>query len=55
MRRRLNLLLLALAMTAALFTTGCQSDDGIENQASRPWNSPKGWEGGFPSGLNEGR
>ena len=55
MSHRLTLFLFALAAAAALFTTGCQSDDGIENQASRPWNSPKGWEGGFPSGLNEGR
>lgn len=55
MRIRLSLFLLALFAVAALCTTGCQTDDGIENASSRPWNSPKGWEGGFPSGMTEGR
>ena len=27
--------------------TGCQSDDP-ENISVKPWNAPKGWEGGMP-------
>jgi hypothetical protein len=45
------LLLLALLV----FVSGCQTDDNTENASSRPWNTPKSWEGGFPTGLTEGR
>jgi len=33
---------------------GCATDDA-QNTSSRPWNSSEGWEGGFPSSLNQGR
>jgi len=49
------LLSLLLAAAAGLFFTGCVSDDSIENASSRPWNQPRGWEHGLPSGINEGR
>jgi hypothetical protein len=45
------LLLLALLV----FASGCQTDDNTENASARPWNTPKSWEGGFPTGLTEGR
>ena len=44
------LLLLALA---GLMLSGCASTD--ENLSERPWNSPKTWETGLPSNINEGR
>jgi hypothetical protein len=45
------LLLLALA---ALSGSGCATTE-TDNLSSRPWNSPRGWETGLPSMLNEGR
>lgn len=42
----LGLVLLALG--------GCKSAEP-ENMSSRPWNSPRGWEHGMPSMINEGR
>jgi hypothetical protein len=44
-------LLLALG---ALVLGGCSTTD-TENMSERPWNTPKSWETGFPSNLNEGR
>lgn len=44
-----NLALLALFCLLAVWVTGCATND--ENLAERPWNSPKGWEGGVPSNL----
>lgn len=42
-------------LAAGLFLlAGCASTEP-ENASSRPWNSPKGWETGLPSGLTEGR
>ena len=41
-------LLLLVALGAVLVSVGgCQSDDP-ENMSVRPWNAPKGWEGGMP-------
>lgn len=48
-----SMLLLVIAATSIVLT-GCTSPD-TENQASRPWGSPKGWEGGLPSSMTEGR
>jgi hypothetical protein len=47
-------LLLLLAIAAALVAGGCASTDS-ENMSSRPWNTPRQWESGFPSGLDERR
>ncbi len=44
---------LALLAGAALLS-GCQTTDP-DNLSARPWNSPKGWENGLPSGMMEGR
>lgn len=49
-RGALFLLLLGLASLIA----GCASTEP-DNESSRPWNTPKSWENGLPSGLYEGR
>ena len=51
----LRLLALLLLAAAALSLTGCATTDDTENASARPWNSPRGWEYGLPSGLTEGR
>lgn len=45
-------LVLLLACLALL--CGCASTEP-DNVSARPWNSPKGWENGLPSGMTEGR
>ena len=49
-----NLLFLVLLAAAVLSLAGCATTDS-ENLSDRPWNSPKGWETGLPSTINEGR
>ena len=44
---------LALIVLGALGLAGCASADS-ENLSERPWNSPKTWENGMPSSINEG-
>ena len=34
--------------------SGCATEDS-ENASERPWNQPKSWENGLPSGMTEGR
>ncbi len=43
-----------LLWLGVLLLTGCATTDG-ENISERPWNSPKTWESGLPSNINEGR
>jgi hypothetical protein len=38
-----------------LLSSGCATSTESENLSSRPWNTPKNWEGGMPSGMFEGR
>jgi hypothetical protein len=47
-------LLLLLGLLALLGAMGCASTDP-ENLSERPWNAPKMWENGLPSGMMEGR
>lgn len=52
---RLRMLFLMLAIIVVMIgASGCKTTES-ENLSERPWNSPKGWENGLPSGLNEGR
>ena len=52
---RLRHWLVAFALAAfGIGLTGCASSDP-DNYSGRPWNSPKSWEGGIPSGMTEGR
>jgi len=46
------LLVLACALLAVV---GCSTGDHADNVSERPWNNTQGWQGGLPSGLNEGR
>jgi len=55
MKTVFHLLLLAMVLFgAALAFTGCATTEP-ENLSERPWNSPRGWESGLPSSMNEGR
>ena len=47
-------LLAGLALGVWLLATGCATGEP-DNQSSRPWNSPKGWEGGVPGMLYDRR
>jgi len=49
-----KLLGILLLTVAALFLNGCATHDP-DNASARPWNSPKSWESGLPSGAFEGR
>jgi hypothetical protein len=42
---------LALLLAAAWGAAGCKTDEEATNEAVRPWNAPKGWETGVPSGM----
>jgi hypothetical protein len=56
MRFQWKRLLLALGLALlALGNNGCKTTGDDENLSARPWNSPRGWEHGLPSSLNEGR
>ncbi|MBI5386881.1 MAG: hypothetical protein HZA90_19585 [Verrucomicrobia bacterium] len=46
-----GLLLLALLAAAAFSGAGCKTHGEPENDASRPWNTPKSWEHGLPGGM----
>ena len=43
-----------LLLLAAVALSGCASTES-DNLSERPWNSPKSWETGLPSGMMEGR
>ena len=49
--RRLGFISLLLLMIGSF--AGCATDS--DNLSERPWNSPKTWETGLPSNINEGR
>ena len=49
-----GLLLLLLLAAAAIGFSGWASTES-DNVSVRPWDAPKSWEGGLPSGLMEGR
>ena len=44
---------LALALGGA-FLSGCKATED-EELSTRPWNTPKSWEHGLPTGMYEGR
>jgi hypothetical protein len=50
-----RLLLLLVCGLSILGFSGCATNDDGDNASVRPWNAPKNWEGGLPSGLMEGR
>jgi hypothetical protein len=51
-RRRLaRWFALALACAAGGLLDGCKTTAEPENEAMTPWNRPKTWETGLPSGM----
>ncbi len=50
-----TLLFLLLLAVATGLTACATTDEDTDNASVRPWNSPKGWENGLPSNMNEGR
>jgi hypothetical protein len=46
---------LVLLGFALLGLGGCATNEDSENASVRPWNTPKGWENGLPSTMQEGR
>jgi hypothetical protein len=54
MKTLLRFLFCALLLSSAFLFTGCATNEA-ENLSERPWNSPRGWESGLPSSMNEGR
>ena len=50
-----NRFALLLGVLSVAFAIGCSTTDEPDNVSERPWNAPKGWEHGLPTGLMEGR
>ncbi|HYE31655.1 MAG TPA: hypothetical protein VEH27_09515 [Methylomirabilota bacterium] len=50
MRFNLSKGFLLLLSAGFLFLAGCASTDH-DNMSERPWNSPKNWEHGMPTGI----
>jgi len=50
-----NRVYLLLAVILVGFATGCATTSDSANLSERPWNAPKNWEHGLPTGLMEGR
>jgi hypothetical protein len=44
----------SLLLTAWILT-GCATTDSTDNEASRPWNTPRQWETGLPGFTNDRR
>jgi hypothetical protein len=55
LQRHFHWLALAMLMGAMCALAGCKTTDEASNEASRPWNAPKTWENGLPSGMWERR
>lgn len=53
-RNHIQVTLLGLVLLATLWLSGCASTE-TDNLSERPWNAPKSWENGLPSGMFEGR
>jgi hypothetical protein len=55
MKKILSTILFALLMAgAAGLFSGCATDEP-DAGSPRPWDGPQGWEGPFPSNINQGR
>jgi hypothetical protein len=48
--RKFKSLLLVAFGFVALLSSGCATTDP-ENMSERPWNAPKNWEHGLPTGM----
>jgi hypothetical protein len=55
MKNILRTVLLALLLAGATgLLSSCATDDP-DSMDTKPWNAPQGWEGPFPSNMNQGR
>ncbi len=43
--------LLLLLSLVAVGLTSCATTEDSDNASARPWNAPKGWETGMPTGM----
>ena len=48
-------LFLAVLCAASGLLAGCKTTEEPDNEAMTPWNKPKNWETGLPSGMWERR
>lgn len=53
--RKLDWWSAGLAVMLMFLLSGCASTDDAANLSERPWNAPRSWEHGLPSGMFEGR
>jgi hypothetical protein len=53
LKKRRWKLMAALLVAAAGFLAACATPE--RDVSARPWNAPRGWEHGIPTGLMEGR
>jgi hypothetical protein len=54
----IKLTVLGCLLSGALFgLTGCATTNEADqmNYSERPWNTPRDWETGLPSSINQGR
>lgn len=51
----LRFFLLLAVVAGSLLGSGCASTNEPQNQSSRPWNQPRGWESGVPGLLQNDR
>jgi hypothetical protein len=49
----LKRLVYSLILIGVLGAAGCAATE--DTDSARPWNAPRGWEHGMPSGFYEGR
>jgi len=47
-------LLFALTAFFVLLSSACKTTED-DNLTERPWNTPKSWESGIPTGMMQGR
>jgi len=55
MKRLLKNLPCLAILGALLLATGCKNLSNEDNMSERPWNSPRSWEHGVPTGLMPNR
>jgi len=48
---------LLLSISGSFMLAGCATTNEADqmNYSERPWNTPRDWETGLPSNLNQGR
>lgn len=55
MKKWTRLILMSLLAAGGFASTGCKTTAEPGNESARPWNAPKGWEGGIPGFLYNDR